>query len=443
MDFINCFLFSLMRNDRLQIKTESRFDSAVIHEMLCIRPIEVNAFSGIGDEITVSVSAPVGITVAKLTEQEMSANYFADIDNQAYHRLVLSIDEQSPGWFLDAKEVSTIEGLVTQPVVIKALIEDGKSPALLFAAGRDVSIMPVHNGKYRSAAFNPNIVPDAILRLVDIVDEQLPAERTSLELLAKRLNSTLKVLTRFKQKNLTLQAKEDCENAIGEVEDCIRKVDIAIEESRNSDPFEHQVYQKALAKLKQVVGAKPFEKIMSGIYNGIIDEQTKKNKADELISSGGICKQVLESIDDMGVHADVMRFLSYSMDKNFDACSCIKCGGNTKTYKPAGSKKYQVECVNCNETLSDEKSSANRVVTIANWNMENGPDDKSYWLAKFAISEENGKPAVEVVNKIMTVAMRMTNHINTKMPAEIKQSAEVLNLRATIEVLRFLSKVLK
>lgn len=437
MSFISSKDFALSIDDRLQIAIEKGFSVDVLTEMFGLHPISVVVTGYSTETVFVRVRFPTGFKVSFLTIDESAAGYYADIDNQCYQRLVLPIDEGISNWFISLRtdQEPHLFSLYTQPLVIKPLMVEGKSPALMFAAKSDFSIFNQMDSRTRTYSTSPDDVPDALLRLVEVVDSPLPDTRMQLEYLQERLTSTLRVLGKQAEMRMTNKATEELAHATAEVEDYLLQVKSKLVEVIPVDIYSDKLNEKCLAKLKELLGAKKFEAFLGAAHRETRKEIHLKSTARKLVADQRLIAHLFEQNKDESALPDVRRWLQSEFAKTYSLHPCRQCGDLPMIGKDKTGRKFSVVC-NCGNQIAPELFSSRQLMSMNYWNRENAPADPDFWAARLQVSEETPKKTKARLNRGIALLGMMTKQSKDLLGKDAEKNAELESIRDLSDILR-------
>lgn len=432
------FTGKISDKDRIQIRNESNFSFDVLKELIKLRPIEVNAKVENGS-IEVNISMTEGFVANVLPESDNKLPYFADIDHINYQRLNVDVDETERTWFLvfDEKCGSGLDHIATQPIVIKGFERPGKGYTLIFAANGAFRIVRCTDKRVSNVVNEPAEIPEALLRLVEIIDEPLPEKRVSLELLKERARTTKRMLELYLHKQFQLSVKEEIALSVAELDDYIGKVDARIEDLRFSkDGVEAMIFMKMSQRMRQVMGSKKFENAMSGIYREVRAELLEKEKYERFLTQGNVYENLLSKLENFGVHEDVLRLLNSGLHGGFFAHSCVKCGGDAVVRKEGA--KFSVKCRSCDNALGDNHCSRSRVMSIGNWNKINDNVEREAWITYIGINVDRENELEFKLKKIVQTLMAMIKYWRDTLPNDMKVREEFGVMQETLEMVKFI-----
>lgn len=424
-------------SDRIQLRNESNFSFHVLKELIDLRPVEVNA-KIVNGEVKVSISMTEGLVATVLPKEEENAPYYADIDNQMYQRLNVDIDEAERTWFILFEENHglPLEHIATQPIVIKSFSRTGKGHSLIFAASGAFRIVRCTDKRVQNVVSDPAAIPDALLRMVEVIDEPLPEKRASLEILKERVKTTKRMLELYQSRQYQLSVKEEIALSILELDDYVSKVDARIEDMRfQEDGVEAMLYLKMTQRLRQLLGTKKFENSLSTMYREVRAELIERDNIEKFLNGGNVYENVLSKLEDVGAHKDVLRILNAKTYTGFFANACGKCGGEAVVRKEGG--KHSVKCKSCDNSLEEKLCSKSRITTIGNWNKANETTKLEAWLGFLAIDVEREEEIEFKMKKMLQTLMAMIKYWRETMPADVKVRVEFSIMQETLEMVKF------
>lgn len=436
-------LFTLEHNDRVQIKCESNFSIDVLKELIQLRPTEICVTKTFTSSMILEISHVPGISISHIKSEFEKAPYVADIDSQHYQRLVLGIDTDTHSWVVNCTDVNreTLESLSTGPIVIKALLEPGRGQALLFAASKNYRFLKATDSRTDNIAFEPDSIPDGLLRLVDIVDEPLPNKRVSLEILDERAKTTAKLLSNYADKKLTIKAREDVLYALAEINDYQAKIQIAIAECKDGDTYTVLFDQKLLAKLKQIMGGKKFEQQIGLFHREVKRELSKVGGADSQNHPIEINQIILGSVSDEHFKSDINALLNRKLSANMHIHQCGTCNSNANCTLVPGKRKFQVGCEKCTNKSGLEDISSRRIFSIIKWNEKNPVLDGDFWpcyLGYGGLSNDEFKAKILKINAFL---MNSINQCRKSFGPAISESTQFKEIQDLVEILKFVSRL--
>lgn len=442
MSFIRDTELTISTMQRIQIKSESNFSFDVLNELIRLRPIEVNVRL-VGNECTVRISTTHGLSATVLADSDSYLPFFADIDSQHYQRLNLDVSEDEQTWIISFYPAGGYElnSLATQPIVIKVFERPGKGHSLIFAANSSFKVAKSNDNRLKNIVYDPSKIPEALLRMVEVIDEPLPENRISLELLKERTSTIKRLLERHQGKQVQLSVKEEIELTLAELSDFESKVDAKIEGLRfGTDGIDFVVFQKMATRLRQVLGGKKFESALAGIYREVRQDVIDRQKSEQFLTEGNIYESILSNLDDFGANDDVLKILNGELHKSFFAHTCGKCGANSVVKRDGN--KYLVECEQCDNRLDSKNISRSRASSIAFWNKANPTENLDCWLVilgGIGITVDDQEVRQK---KILHTLMAMMKYWKDTLPSESKTRPEFGYMQETLEMIKFLKGVL-
>lgn len=445
MTLIRTQEFTLENHDRLQLKSESNFSIDVLKELLEVRPVEICIVKTFTSSLILRVNHVPGISISLIKAELENAPYVADIDSQHYQRLVLGIDADSHSWVVNCSSLTSenLESLSTKPIVVKAMLEPGRGQALLFAADSKFRFLKATDSRTDKIAFEPDNVPDSLLRLVDIVDEPLPTKRVSLEILEERAKTTHKLLSNYGEKKLTIKGREELQHALAEIYDFQLKIQSAISECMDGDIYTDLFHQKLLAKLKQVMGSKKFEQQIGLFHREIKRELLKGSGKEEKHSQIDLSEFVLRSVgeDEEFLKSQISKLLNRNLSANMHIHQCSNCKSSAVCNYVPGMKKFQVSCEHCANKSENEDISARRIFSIIKWNLNNTDVDVDFWKAFLGFGDISHEEFKTHLNRISTIFMVSINQIRKSFGSQMNDKVEFKEIQDLVEILKFASKI--
>lgn len=429
---------TLAATQRIQIKNESNFSFEILGELLRLRPVAITA-SLLKDHAIIKISATQGYSYSVLQEQDSQLPYFADIDSQHYQRLNLDISEQENTWLMwfDPNSGYELASLSMQPIVIKVFQRPGKGWSLLFAANAAFRLSRIDDSRYKGVVYDPFTMPDALLRMAEVIDEPLPVSRGSLELLKERIATLKRLLERYQLKQLQLDVKQEITLTIAELDDFEKKVASRIEDmSFGIDGAEQLIYQKMSLRLKQVLGSKRFENTMASIYKEVRQELLDRERGEQLLNEGNIYENIVAQLDDFGVGQIALKMLNGKFYEGFFAHACRQCGSDALIQKVA--QKYLVKCSRCENKLEEKHHSRARACSIAFWNKANPTTTPDAWLALLASYGVTDDTELVKQKKLLQTFMAMAKYWKDTLPVETKTRPEFGRIQETMEAIKFI-----
>jgi hypothetical protein len=451
MSIVKNYKFQISSNQRVQIRCESNFSVEVLEELVALRPIEVNACMA-GEDCILNISLPQGLSAVVLSEDiDGSKPYFADISTTLYNRLSLDLLKEEQTWYIAFSPVygTSIDMLATKPIVIKCF-ESGWGRSILFGADEAFRIINARDTRFKKVVSDPSKIPDALLRLVEVIDEPLPENRISLEILEERVRTTKKLLEMYTNKQFSLEVKEEIKLSIAELSDFEMKVQGKIQEIKfGSFGFEAAIFGRVTGRLKQVVGSKKFEQIMASIYKEVIADFSKKQASEKFIKEGNVFERILAGIDDFGVKDDVLRHLNANTHRAFYAFSCSKCSGEPSIDKGLDNK-FRVKCKECGNTTSVDFHCKSRAIAIRGWNLDNEGDNCEIesWLAILGLEVDDMNE--DVLNQHLTKIRAMNRCLSDMMMfwkqslgGDVGANVEYSSMNELLEMIKFIGKFVR
>ena len=451
MSIVKNYKFKISANQRIQIRCESNFSIEVLEELIGLRPIEVNAKMA-GKECAINISLPQGLTATVLSEDEdCTKPYFADIETVLYSRLNLDLRDEEQTWYIAFSHVygTSLGMLATKPIVVK-YFETHRGNSILFGADEAFRVLNGKDARFKKVVSDPSKIPDALLRLVEVVDEPLPENRVSLEILEERVKTTKKLLEMFTNKQFSLDVKEEIRLSIAELFDFELKVKAKIEEIKFGPfGFEAAILNRVTARFKQIVGSKKFDVAMSNIYKEVIAEFLKRQASESFINDGNIFERLLEKVDSYGVKDDVLRHLNANSHRAFFAFACCKCSGESIVERTPDNK-YKVVCKDCGNTAAPNFHSKSRATAISGWNLANMNQDSRIdcWLTLLGLEvDDMSKDAMsQQLIKIKAMIRCLTDMMvfwKQSLGGQVGSNSEYMNMSELLEMLKFIGRFVR
>lgn len=452
MSIVKNYQFKIKESQRVQIHCESNFSVEVLEELIALRPIEVSS-KMVGDECTVNVSLPQGLAAVVLSEEEdFTKAYFADIESTLYNRLNLGLNDEEQAWYIAFSSVygTSIGMLATKPIVIK-FFESYRGHSILFGADEAFRVINARDSRFKRVVSDPSKIPDALLRLVEVIDDPLPENRISLERLEERVRTTKKLLDLYTKKQFSLEVKEEIRLSIAELQDFELKVQAKIEETRFGPfGFEAEIFSRVTARFKQITGTKRFEQVMGAIYKEVMAEFQKRQASESFAKEGNIFERILDHVESYGVRDEVLKHLNGSTSKGFLPLHCCKCSGEPVVTK-CFDNRYKVNCKDCGHSVRADFLSKSRGMVIHGWNRQNTTNETEIepWLTMLRL-EIPFNMNDSVVNQYLGT-LRNINRCLTGMMAFWKKhvgsdaspSSDYANMMDLLEMIKFVCTVIR
>lgn len=451
MGIVKNFKYRITSSDRIQIRLESNFSVAVLDELLALRPIEINARMD-GDTGVVGLSLPQGLSAVVLSEDsDCTKPYFADIETIQYSRLSLDLLSEEQSWYIAFSSVygTSLDMLATKPIVIK-FFESHRGYSILFGADEAFRIVNARDTRYKKVVSDPSKIPDALLRLVEVIDEPLPDNRISLERLEERVRTTKKLLELYTRKQFSLEVKEEIQLSIAELHDFELKVQAKIEQIKfGAFGFEAAIFSRVTSRLKQITGTKRFEQLMATVYKEVMTEFEKRQASEQFIKEGNVFERILESVDGYGVKQEVLRHLNGNTHKAFFAISCGSCGGDPVITK-GQDNKYRVTCKDCGRVASVDYQCKSRSIAIRGWNTENATDDTPIegWMALLGldVKDLNQYAADQYLATIRSMNRCLTDMMSfwkAHISHDVSSNTDYSAMHELLEMIKFIGTALR
>ncbi len=306
------------------------------------------------------------------------------------------------------------------------------------------------DARFRKVVSDPSKIPDALLRLVEVIDDPLPENRLALEILEERVRTTKKLLEMYTNKQFSLDVKEEIRLSIAELFDFELKVKAKIEELKfGSFGFEAAIFNRVNSRLKQVLGSKKYEMTMSTIYKEVMMEFSKRQANESFLKNGNIFERILESIDGYGVKDEVLRHLNANTHRAFFTLPCSKCSGDSNVERTTDNK-FKVVCKDCGNTTAPDFHSKSRGTAISGWNTQNLSQNSGVecWLTLIGLEVDAKSKDVMRENKTKVKAMircltEMVAYWKQNLGSAVGDKNEFMSITELCEMMKFIGRLIR
>lgn len=366
----------LQSTDRVQISLSNGYDPKIISQWLMLCPIEALVTESELNSFELIITAPPGIVVNCLPSEDASKYYYVNIDDEIYSRLQMP---RHAGMVIRFTINTALEDYVLlkdEPIVIKPFKEDmmiiGATKVWgISRAKRSDKLLPV----------DPCVVPEPLIELSKIIDEQVPNELQDVIFFKRRLTNTLDVFKWYGKRYLANEVIEYLAFTSAKINNKLLECSAKEAASKVIPEWNSTALKSLISQMKHHLPDNVVKELVTRSYDEA-DRVTGKNKvsASEVVVENGQFDLLayITKFADHKVYPRLRSVLSVIDEHDIPLHPCKFCLSESKyvlgqRFDASGTAVdiWYTMCTSCRSKLKRDKWSSQKSNVGMIWNKDN------------------------------------------------------------------------